>query len=128
MSYNLKISKMQAKVINKALDLYTRLLLGDLYELKRLYKDKDPDVSVEYIDTLCSQLKRIFVPALPDGVSYGIPAGSEDAKMAYDLIQVIRHRIAWDENPGGGAQVGFHDPMKFANHDLAEIEKDEETM
>jgi len=44
-------------------------------------------------------------------------------RIAWDLQQVIRHRLAWDRNPKGGIQVSFDDPLKSSREPLASIKR-----
>ena len=44
--------------------------------------------------------------------------------MAYDLHQVVRHRLSWDENPDGKPwNVFFNNPRQVSDQPLAQIDK-----
>ena len=49
---------------------------------------------------------------------------TEEAKIAYDLHQVIRHQLAWDQKPEGDITVDFDTPVKFSRQALATISKE----
>ena len=47
-------------------------------------------------------------------------------RIAWDIQQVIRHRIAWDRNPKGNITVDFDSPLKTSDEQLPIIEEDNE--
>jgi hypothetical protein len=74
-------------------------------------------------------LRRIYFPELTGiGHSYGIHSEkvSDNARVAFDLIQVIRNKIAWINNPKGDFFVDFDTPYKTSKEeDLATVEATE---
>ena len=48
---------------------------------------------------------------------------NDSFRVAWDLQQVIRYRLAWDRNPEGGIQVIFDEPLKSSQEPLACIKK-----
>jgi hypothetical protein len=56
-------------------------------------------------------------------------AQAEPIWAAYDLGQVIRHRLAWDRTPAGGDGVAFSAPLRSARAvPLADIEQLDEVI
>lgn len=125
--YQLTISEKQAKVIISALDLFSRIGIGQFERIldHPQYMNKIFDDNTSY--KICQEhLKRIkkLLTGYPPHASYGIghPKVHGDCTISYDLMQVIRHRLAWDNNPEGGIQVDFSKPMRFSNEEeLAKI-------
>lgn len=126
--YNLIIDQKQADVIITALDFFSRVLCGQLEEIRWvLLKNAGPNsADYEAVEVALDVLKREFFDL--QGASHmGIYNSPERAKVAYDLVQVIRHRVSWDETPSGGITVNFDEPLKVSQGtELAIIEKAEE--
>ena len=87
-------------------------------------------------------LARILSKHMPGGIdgirsSTGISNADEDARTAWDLHAVIRHRLAWDRAKAEGVtdgtkrewpammQVSYDEPMKYSEEPLAKMEKAE---
>lgn len=125
--YQLFISKKQARVITSALDLFSRIGIGQLEEVLRhpqyanvIFNDH---ISYKICKEHLNRIKELLTEFGPNA-SYGIghPKVHGDCTISYDLMQVIRHRLAWDNNPEGGVQVDFGEPMRFSNEEeLAKI-------
>lgn len=131
--YNLKISKKQAEIISKALDFYSRIGCGQMSEVlwhpsvakKMWVKDSNNLTENQWNNKVISQLldniKKIIWGYEPNEHG-GITMAEEDDKIAYDLHQVIRHKLAWEETPEGGITVDFHKPMKYSEEEeLCEV-------
>lgn len=125
--YKLGMSEKQARVINSALDVYSRLLCGQIEELGVLFMDKimKSDINREELRNACAIMKKVIFPDLHPYAEYGIYSeeAPEKSKIAYDLFQVIRNYLAWDKQPLGGQTVDFYEPLKCAKHNLAKMEK-----
>lgn len=67
--------------------------------------------------------RRIIFPDLPHtlAASLGIRA-VDKAALAWELYTVIRHRIAWTNNPEGGYGCHFDKPISFSGKELAKCE------
>lgn len=137
-NYNLKIDEKQAHVLIKALDLYSRIKCGQIKEVGHVLRwaicageRTAPDTAnMELADQLLDKVQMLYFPELPlPGASYGIrEAPGTDEKIAYDIQQVVRHRLAWDGvKPGEKPQgVWGYEPWATSQHPLAKIEKAEE--
>lgn len=106
----LTITPEQARAVITAIDFYMRITMGQFKEFASLFWDRNGHD--EGVTSRLNQIKAIIYPDLPgDGASYGIhgtpfPA----AKVGFDVLQVIRHSMAWAENPEGGITVNFDSP------------------
>jgi hypothetical protein len=70
-------------------------------------------------------LKKVYFPELECAAYYGIfsPDTPEESKISWDLIQVIRNKIAWSNRPEGGMTVDFGKPIQSSlSESLARVE------
>lgn len=125
--YQLKINAEQARVISQALDFYSRILCGQLDELDIILRRRDRGTAdgapypSNHIRGLLTVIKGLAFPELHPCSHYAVNENPV-ASTAYDLQQVIRHRLAWDTNKGQrGWTVDFDQPRKFGVLPLAEI-------
>jgi hypothetical protein len=119
----------QAYVLRDALESYSRMKAGQFDTVIRdLFRDRycQGDFNHENTDNACRELKLLVFPELNYNTSYGV--GSRvypEGTIAWDIMQVIRHKLAWDKLEGEqpkyfGVQYGT--PMKFSDQPLPEIE------
>lgn len=135
MNYHLSLTEKQAHVLIKALDFYSRIKCGQLTEIENIFRDvlifeerKIPLENLEKSEKVLADLKRLLFPEIDSpNASYGIrEAPGESEKIAYDIQQVVRHRLAWDGvKPGEKPQgVWGYEPWKTSTtQDLPKIEK-----
>ena len=126
---NIKVSPTQANIIQEALDLYSRILVGQLGEiawvLRKNNKVELNSKEMEMIDQYLEVIKRCFYPELDSGSHYGIFCDKtpETSKISWDLIQVIRNKMAWHDHPDGGTTVNFGEPLKSSKvEELCNVE------
>ena len=126
--YTLKINKRQASVMRAALEAYARLKHGQIEMVMRdLFIDREC-VTDQHFVGLCDQLKVMIFPELYLHASYGV--GSRvypESDVAWDAMQVLRHRLAWDWLADEGETepkhwgVQYNDPMAFSGEPLPKI-------
>lgn len=113
------LTQEQLRLVQDALDFYSRVGIGQFNVIKEhptfenaLKKEfKDEDDKVDYnryhqvrdnVDLMLVQPRNMLLNdlTLPKNVSWGIynPDVDESCRVAYDLIQVIRHEF-WKANP-----------------------------
>lgn len=116
------LSEIQARTMVDALDLFSRIQIGQLEEILSMarmgsipHRD-DQDVSarieeIEEAEPLLHEVKRLLTGHSPNA-SFGIfgEKTPESARVAYEIQRAIRHRLAWDRQPKGGMGVDFNDP------------------
>lgn len=124
--YVLTLTPEQARVVSRACELFTRLHVGQLNTLTWELMDvsrKDYCERRDAADTLLRALKQLYFPDLSPlpGASHGI-GNNLDSDRAWDVYQVIRHAIAWHDQPTGGSTVDFRPPFSAANEPLATCE------
>ena len=130
--YTLTITTEQGYVIREALEIFSRLKHGQIDELRNLFSDRwcAPNSPFNWsTEPLLDVLKALIFPELEKNSYHGV--GSKvypDATIAWDLMQVIRHRIAWDKLANEGKTepdhygVQYNPPMRFGSEPLAKIE------
>jgi len=119
----LEINEVQAQVIQSALDLYSRLGIGQVEEMStnfgifgdQLMKLTEDDR--DKIKTLNKEFKQILFPNLDGNSYYGIYSDKvpKNSKISYDIIQVMRNKIAFSKNPKGGHTTDFGTPIKSSH-------------
>jgi hypothetical protein len=125
--FKLKINEDHAKIILNALDLYSRVIMMQFEHVANVVRWTTIDVEKEEWNDKLTQLTDIMTYAKtvlghPENGSYGIrsPEISDQARQAYDILQVIRHVRSWamknkdpklDKRESSMFGVGFDDPM-----------------
>ena len=139
-TYRVEMTEQQLRVVQAAMDLYSRLGMGQLEEIfahpdLRKRRAELPQVMAsterDSLSDAMGVLKSVVFPELVADQHYGIRAKqiSDDNRIACDVSQVIRHRLAWD---GAGnppqrrwpamAQVDFDPPPGWSAVPLPRIE------
>ena len=119
--YNLSLTERQAQVLVDALDLYSRIGMGQLTEISHVLRMNSK--AVDEVDMMLREASYCWMGGA--GSYYGITSDkiNDVFRVAWDLQQVIRYRLAWDRNPDGGIQVHFDEPLKSSAEPLAVIKK-----
>lgn len=123
MQYNLELNEEQMQTVQKALDLYARLAIGQWNMIGEAFLDIEDDCCAEKkkrLDAGMAKLRKIIFPDLPEdmGASYGVRAVPK-ACDAWEIYTVLRHCQAWARNPEGGWTVDYDKPMSFSGKPLA---------
>jgi len=129
--YNLKITKEQAEIMEKALDLFSRIGTGQFEEILRHPTWRKKMLTGEIKPSAIAIAKRNIdgakklITKFDSGASMSIVGASEDTRSAYDILQVIRYSIWQDsDNKEDTAHlVNAQKPMKLADHSLPEMNK-----
>lgn len=132
-TYQITVSETQAKAIEAACDLLARIMIGQSAEIARHLPLTDKANEWD----LGRAIEAMTKPAcnLQMNSSYGV-GFSDKADLLIDLVEVIRHKLAWDQaraenllTPSGGRDhatmggVCYDPPMQWArNQPLAKIE------
>lgn len=151
----LELSDEQAAVLVEALDLYSRCLIGQLDEVGQIallynvnmldsevrqssYSDNPqpyvahkPDKKAwdnhhDFSDAI-RKLKQELLGIHSNG-SYGIHSECvhDNARVAYDVLQVVRNTLAWKRHKGGCVMgtlgVSFDTPTRTSKQQLPKIE------
>lgn len=111
------LTETHLRVLNRALEFLFRVGMGQFREVidvadptfKRRGKVQDK------AEDLLRQVRELLMPDLTHPNSYwSIHAHeiSDDYRVACDMHQVVRHRLAWDRNPKGDFTVNFDEPSR----------------
>lgn len=117
MKYRLSIDLEQAIVIEKATELLARLLMGQLDEVAYLFEGK---LSTEHTQELKKKLKEL--EQIVKRRSINSKDVSDDARVSFDVYQVLRHQLMCDRHPGRTPQIGFDSPQPTASCPLPTVE------
>lgn len=131
MKYNLTLDKEQLDVLQKSLDLYARIQMGQLSQLTNPYLIPLPDADYSQVEDTLKELKTKMFPELPENSYYSIKSKkiADPIRQAVDILEVINHRLAWDnftptdeyDKPVGEQ---FKNPFHWSSDmDLPTIEK-----
>lgn len=122
--FTITVNEQQAQLLVNALDLYSRVGLGQFEEVGVVYYNAMTSFG------LPDRLREAFITAKiaaghPSNGSYGIhsPEVHDKFRNAWDIQQVIRNCLAWDRNPKGGFQVNFDEPRQIGTLSLPKMEK-----
>jgi hypothetical protein len=117
--YVIEVSEEQAQIISSALDIYSRLTFGQISIAFQMIPFSE---ELEFnFKTLLGEFFRTIEDLVFYNNQIGIAEASESGKIACDIHQVIRHRIAWDRNPKGENLVWFDEPFKYGKEELVKI-------
>ena len=77
----------------------------------------------EEIDKKIMEIRDLVYPELKDYAHFGIfnPKCPESSKIAYDIIQVLRNKLAWNREPNGGYTVDFGEPLQAGKEELIKV-------
>jgi hypothetical protein len=122
----LTLTASQAQTLVEALDLFSRIGIGQINEVESVVTRYGMDRKEHSYEAVKNALDfiKLELMGFQQGGSYGIfhQKVHNIFKEAWDLQQVIRHKLAWTANPGGGFGVNFHEPMKSGSTPLATMD------
>ena len=127
-NYTIEANEAQLELIMKALDFYSRIQMGQISELTNPYMIQLPNADITDVDEQLLKLKKSMFPELDARSFYSIKTKKipDTIRQTVDILDVIRHRIAWDntteEKPSG---MKYNKPIQWSNeHNLIKIKKD----
>ena len=112
----------QARTMIDALELYSRIIMGQFDHIRYLFVDRKIDF--DKLDKTLAEIKKIVYPELSDrqyesAFSRHIHPGSS---IAWDIYQCMRYEHAWYKYPEGGVTVSFAPPLNTSNHPLCYVD------
>jgi len=124
--YNVTLTEAQVSVISMACELVGRLRLGQFNDIVwKVYPETlgSQTVDHEKIRTLFDEISLEL--RKQRGHSGSDADWTDDARAAWDIHQVFRHRLSWDKNPeGNNMNVHFDEPMPMSHKEsLPKIER-----
>jgi len=122
--YQLTMSAKQAAAVSHALELYSRIGIGQVDTVADEYFDHPKYMEIrEALEGV-----RVLVTG-HRGASLGITNARTpvEAKICWEVYQVIRQILAFARNPAGGHSVDFQDPLAISGEPLPAIQATDET-
>ncbi len=117
-TYTIRLNEEQLQLLNNACELMSRLHMGQWDSLRY---ELGLDVSEPSVFDLAH-----FAGLLPyDGGYWGIyhEKTPENARKFWDMLQVMRHRLAWDREPEGGIYCQFDEPRQSSELPMIEVKR-----
>ena len=124
----LTLTEEQAHVLNRALDFYSRIQMGQFHEIRRMFNNHG---SEDNVDFLLFSARNELIPglkALGPNAYNGIfsPEVDDSARACFDIIQAVRYKLAWKHEPKGGIQVDFDEPMHMSKMPMPIVELEDD--
>jgi len=130
--YTLTVTEDQACAISAACELLARLGMGQLDDALR-FMPAPQDRDWQAFHDACRVATDAMQPVIRNKAG-NLPRRHEQSAIAWDLYQVLRHRLAWDRayergvvKPGDSRKwpamlgVCYDEPLPMAEHPLATI-------
>jgi hypothetical protein len=117
--YHIDLNTEHMQVLIQALDLYSRVGMGQFEEVAHVFESRRNE-------TLLTALNgaKVAVGLHPNSHrSISAEAVADSFKTAFDIKQVLRHRMAWDKQPDGGVGVAFDEPMRYGPYPMVRVSK-----
>ncbi len=128
----LKVSDRQLGIIREALELYDRLLMGQIdSELRSLFAFKK-DFDREKLQSLCREIKSLIFPELRWNEYYGVgwddTLRQQNSQIAYEMEAMIRHSL-WKRRQVEGKKESYttsaYLPLHYSDQPFIKLEKEE---
>lgn len=137
--YQLTLTEQQASIIRDALEIYSRIGMGQIGTGVTSHPDIEKRIwetsgvcSFDLSNVIDTTVKSYIYPEFRSSINsyYGIfsEAIGDSNRIAWDIQQVIRHRLSWDKvgNPpqrewNTMMGVSFDEPMKSSEEELPTI-------
>ncbi len=111
------MDKRTAWAVREGLELYTRLGIGQLEEIRQDISMTQagaqyPYKALERLSGLLANFKRTVL-GLASNASFGVynPLLEPSVTKAWALMRTLRHRLAWDQTPEGRMGVWHDEPL-----------------
>jgi hypothetical protein len=124
-TYTLTMSEAQTGILVRALDLYSRIGIGQFEEILRVYDPISSLVPIEAGDSarkLLDAVKAIY--GHPANGSNGLlnPEVRDEFRAACDIQQIVSHQLALDHNQGkNDYTVDYYEPRQLSQLSLPSI-------
>lgn len=115
--YRLTVTEDHLRTLMRATEFFERIAMGQFREILDV-ADPHHKVPHEARETAEEHLMFARTRLMPElgspNASWSIHSHEvhDDARVCYDFLQVVRHRLAWDRHPEGGFQVSFDKPLR----------------
>jgi hypothetical protein len=120
--YSIELTENQIDALIQVCEAYVRIAIHQMdFVIDRIIEI--PIDQMQRVKNLCNELK--FISArLDHNQSFGISSKlSETTKIAHDIYQQLRYKMAWDRNPDGGITVDFSPTLKIGKEKLIYVKR-----
>lgn len=129
--WQIEVDDKQLEIINNALDMYTRMLLGQVH----IALEAIPDLTYKDREVIHHFARQYILSEMYPNQSPGIASkeANKNAQIAWDIYQVLRQSYYWEKagkDPKKDTrdwstmnQVFYDDPLKTSDHPLCTISK-----
>jgi hypothetical protein len=121
----IKCNEAHAQCLLRALDTYTRLHIGQFVQaLSNVNFIKNGKIfASKEIEQLLERAASLFTgrPLPQPNLSLRAEEVHDDARVVYDMKQVLQNKIAWFKNPSGGITIDFNDPDHLSEQPLPAV-------
>lgn len=115
--YQLSVNEKQIRLLQQSLDFYSRITAGQLSEISRVIRgDFDRVAVAKWLDLA----KLELFPDLKTNEHHSV-SRSEESKISYEMMSIIRRHLAFERHPEGGFTVDFDEPLKVSQEPLIEV-------
>jgi hypothetical protein len=131
--YTLTLTEKQAQTLLQALDIYSRLRMGqwrDAFEALPVDSKAEGFCWSDWHDFLSETGEKLsrFLLMNVDGWSSHLGIFNkhtpEDSRTAWDILQVIRHRLAWERAVRQGIVQSLDSPRNWTGGDMMGVHYD----
>ena len=125
--YVLTMDRETAQIVRSACEFYSRAVCGQidetLLEAINAWSERDDTYFAirEQLEDSLKRVKTLLFPELPADAHYGV-GHNRNADLAWNINQVLRYGIAWQEHPEGGNTVEYDKPVSCIGTALPSLE------
>lgn len=124
-TYAIHLNAAQAQAISTACEVLARLGIGQIEDALHHLPPRDGGPNEGWADDV-QAVRSLMKKHMGQVTGFRMGKSADLANTAWDLHQVVRHRLAWDRNPAGNTcSVSFDPPIKSGPEPLAWMEKTE---
>ena len=126
--YILTMDRETAQIVRRACEFYSRAVCGQIDEILleaiNVWSEREMDDTYfairEQLEDSLKRVKALLFPELPADAHYGV-GHHRNADLAWNTNQVLRHGIAWHDNPKGGYSVDYDKPVSCSGTALPSL-------
>lgn len=129
--WQIEVDNKQLEIINNALDMYVRMLMGQI----QLALAAIPDLTYKDREVIHHFARQYILSDMPPNAYPGMASkeANKNAQIAWDIYQVLRQSYYWEKvgkDPkkdtrdwGTMVQVFYDEPLQTSDHPLCSINK-----
>ena len=124
-AHDIKLDRQEAEALIEAASLHAAVAMGQLGEIAALWRlRRDPGAVRQAGATLKAAWRAIGGRPGLEYFRIEDPRVPQAAKAAWDIYKVMRHRLAWEDQPQGGVAACFKPPVATSASPLPQFSGD----